>query len=162
MVKLNLGCGDMVMEGFTNIDLFSEDPRVVKADVMNLPYEENSVDLIYTSHLIEHFDYHEGRLFLAEMYRVLKPGSECVVETPELTNLCRRFATTPEHEQYKLYGILFGMPWVPRGAHLFLYTRGHLKAYMKDAGFIDINERMARRYISWEDICVRLHGWKSK
>ena len=58
-MKLNLGCGDQIMEGYINCDLYDEKAEV-KCNVKQLPFEDNSAENIYASHIIEHFDYYEG------------------------------------------------------------------------------------------------------
>jgi len=49
-----------------------------------LPWNENSVDVIYSSHTLEHFTREEGILLLKECYRVLKPGGIIRVIVPDL------------------------------------------------------------------------------
>ncbi len=40
-IKINLGCGNDIRPGYTNIDLVNLDPRVKKADVRNLDFLES-------------------------------------------------------------------------------------------------------------------------
>ena len=52
--KLHLGCGSKIFEGWINIDMnpkgdFTLDLRE------GLPFADNSVELIYTEHSLEHF-----------------------------------------------------------------------------------------------------------
>ncbi len=57
-MKLNLGCGEEVLDGWENYDLYSEDKRVKKLDLtkLPLPFEDNSVDAIRLFHVLEHLD----------------------------------------------------------------------------------------------------------
>src|SRR4051812_3390274 len=90
-MKLHLGCGPNIKEGYVNIDAFVDDPRVVKADITRLPYPDESADEILSEHVFEHVGFaDEGPLF-RECYRVLRPGGELIVETPDLEWLCRAF-----------------------------------------------------------------------
>ncbi len=102
-LKLNLGCGRNVLPRFVNIDtspsvllnrwpfakkiLFSIGlinreqfattwrPNIMWREVSRgLPYPDNSVDKIYSSHLLEHLEQRRGEVLLREMCRVLKVG----------------------------------------------------------------------------------------
>lgn len=81
---LNLGCGKDVREGFINIDLFSDDPRVVYMDIRKLEFEDNSVDFILASDILEHFSHREVEKVLTEWVRVLKPNGEIIIRSPSL------------------------------------------------------------------------------
>ncbi|RPH50729.1 MAG: class I SAM-dependent methyltransferase [Desulfobacteraceae bacterium] len=50
------------------------------ADVNNLPFKNNSFDLVICSEVLEHIPDHETAVF--EIMRVLKPGSNLVVSVP--------------------------------------------------------------------------------
>ena len=56
-MKLHLGCGKNIKEGYVNIDSYVEAPGIEKNDIFNLPYEDNSIDEILTEHLIEHIKF---------------------------------------------------------------------------------------------------------
>lgn len=73
-VRLHLGCGKRILPGYTNIDI-QEAPGVdVVCDVRDLPYEDNSVDFIYSCATIEHFGRHEWKKVLAHWFSKLKAG----------------------------------------------------------------------------------------
>lgn len=81
---LNLGCGNDIRDGFVNIDLYSDDPRVVYMDIRKLEIDDNSADLILASDILEHFSHREVEQILAEWVRVLKPNGEIIVRSPSL------------------------------------------------------------------------------
>lgn len=86
-LKLNLGCGPVHLPGWVNIDsALAEEPDVV-ADALHLPYEDDTVDAIYASHLLEHFA-HDAPV-LEEWHRVLRPGGVCVVVVPDIIGVVR-------------------------------------------------------------------------
>jgi len=48
-----------------------------KGDMLNLPYEDNSLDCIFCRNVITHSDTEGVRKAVNEIYRVLKTGGEC-------------------------------------------------------------------------------------
>ena len=55
-MKLNLGCGSKILDGYTNVDKFDYYKPDVVHDLETFPYpfENNSVDEILISHVLEH------------------------------------------------------------------------------------------------------------
>lgn len=56
-----------------------------------LPFASGTVDAVYHSHVLEHFDRDVAPQFLAEATRVLKPGGVHRVVVPDLEAQCRRY-----------------------------------------------------------------------
>lgn len=74
-MKLNIGCGYDRRSGFINIDKFEFcKPDMVIDIEKGLPFEDNSVDFIFSSHCLEHVRPDRYMFVLEEMYRVSKPG----------------------------------------------------------------------------------------
>tara|TARA_R100000458_G_C8273291_1_gene248151 strand:+ start:1881 stop:2420 length:540 start_codon:yes stop_codon:yes gene_type:complete len=73
MVKINLGCGWRNFgSDWHHVD-GGEYDHLDSNDIFNLPYEDNSVDLIYASHVIEYFDREEIIPILESWKAKLKP-----------------------------------------------------------------------------------------
>jgi len=70
-IKLNLGCGEDIKQGFVNVDIL-EHPKIKKANLNNkkLPFKENYADYIFISHLIEYLD--DPWNFMEEVHRISK------------------------------------------------------------------------------------------
>jgi SAM-dependent methyltransferase len=49
-----------------------------------IPHDSGAVDVVYSSHMIEHLDRREAASFLAECMRVLKPGGVLRLVAPDL------------------------------------------------------------------------------
>lgn len=161
--KLNLGCGKRLKEGYINCDINPEYEHlgVLQIDAANLSmYHVNEIDEIYTSHVIEHFDFNKGQHVLKEWYRVLKPGGKLIIETPDFYYSCKYFIELYEkyndefiihenvkHQIYKLYGHFFSEPWKPHCYHLFLYTEKELCMVLKNTGFKKIIRKEAENFI---------------
>ena len=82
-MKLNLGCGDNLLDGYINVDKYDK-AADVQADITELPYEDNSVDKIVAYQVIEHVPYNLNDKLFAEIYRVLKPAGTAILETPDI------------------------------------------------------------------------------
>ena len=122
-VKINHGCGSVRPSGWVNTDsslnanlqkipvvgktisrllhkVQYDDSNVV---YMNLnkrwKYDDNSVDVVYASHLLEHLTLKSADLFLKESYRCLKPGGGIRIVVPDLYKICKRYIHEYEAEE---------------------------------------------------------------
>jgi predicted SAM-dependent methyltransferase len=73
-IMLELGAGEnRGIPGWTYADV-NENCELTLDLTQPLPFPDNCIDMIYSSHLLEHFSYHELVNFLNECLRILKPG----------------------------------------------------------------------------------------
>lgn len=56
-----------------------------------IPFDSNSVDAVYHSHMLEHLDRDVAIQFLKEVKRVLKPGGIHRIVVPDFEKACRRY-----------------------------------------------------------------------
>jgi SAM-dependent methyltransferase len=56
-----------------------------------IPFESDSVDVVYHSHFLEHFDRDVANRFLLEVKRVLKPGGIHRIVVPDLEKICKNY-----------------------------------------------------------------------
>lgn len=92
MKLLNLGCGEHCHPDWTNVDLARSVAGVVQADLRKgVPFPDNEFDVVYHSHVLEHLTPQEGRAFLEECERVLKPGGTLRVVVPDLEGIAREY-----------------------------------------------------------------------
>lgn len=84
VIKLHLGCGPHILEGWKNYDIHPG-PGGVALDLRGpLREASESVDYIFCEHFLEHLTRAEGQAFFRECFRVLKPGGVLRVSTPDL------------------------------------------------------------------------------
>lgn len=75
-IKLNLGAGNArLREGYVTLDANPAMNPDIVATVPPIPLEDESVDAIYCSHLLEHLTNEDAALLMAEIWRVLKVGA---------------------------------------------------------------------------------------
>ena len=86
--KLHIGCGSKLLQGWVNIDIDEKlNPDIVLDVTKGLPYPDNSVACIHSEDFIEHITLEDGKFFLGECLRVLKPGGVLRIVTPDLNSL---------------------------------------------------------------------------
>jgi predicted SAM-dependent methyltransferase len=81
-IRLNIGCDRTQIGGFLGVDFNPDVNPDVLAPADKLPYEDNTVDEIYASHVLEHLPYENKAL--EEWLRVLKPGGLLTVAVPDI------------------------------------------------------------------------------
>ena len=77
----------------------------VKADICDLPFEENSFDVVFCNHVLEHIE--DDKKAMSELYRVLKPGGMGIFQIPQdltLETTYEDFSITSEEERKKHFG----------------------------------------------------------
>lgn len=83
MIKINLGCGKRNFgRDWVHID-GGNHPHLNSHNITELAFANESVDLIYASHVLEYFDREEAIDVLSEWYRVLKQGSILRLAVPD-------------------------------------------------------------------------------
>ena len=89
---------------YTTTDLLS--PLAdVKADICNLPFEDNTYDLILCNHVLEHIP--DDTKAMLELYRVLKPGGMGIFQIPQDLKRAKTFtddSITDPKERAQLFG----------------------------------------------------------
>ena len=89
---------------YTTTDLLSPIADV-KADICNLPFEDNSYDIILCNHVLEHIP--DDTKAMQELYRVLKPDGYGVFQIPQNLSLDKTFeddTITDKKERAKIFG----------------------------------------------------------
>ena len=82
-LKLNIGCGANTAVGWINIDLDGP-PGIFRWDCRRgMPFDDNSVEVIFAEHVFEHFDPESGLHFLIECHRCLQPGGIIRIIVPD-------------------------------------------------------------------------------
>lgn len=93
----------------TNLDYTTTDLNSpladIKADIRNLPFTDNSYDIIFCNHVLEHIP--DDTTAMKELYRVLKPGGWGIFQVPQ--DLDREFTyeddnITDKKERARIFG----------------------------------------------------------
>ena len=135
-MKLNLGCGAQLREGYDNIDL-KGGKDVIKLDLRDeLPYKKGTVDEIYASHIIEHFTQDEAITMLCEWHTLLKKGGTLELWTPDFHKLVVKYVENPD----KFSEVAWRLYANPEDPHKAIYNFQHLSCILGKilSGFKDI------------------------
>lgn len=165
--KFNLGCGDKLYKDFLNIGYWSAlesgglykdlngsvGTFMLNHDLVNgIPAEDNSLDLIYHSHMLEHLSYEDGINFIKECYRALKPNGRMRILVPDLELWINAYSSRNRFffEQYRkilnsnIYvtnaSIFMGM--LHNHEHKCGYDFESLSWVLGNAGFIEIEKKL--------------------
>lgn len=88
MKKLNLGCGINILDGYENFDKYPIDGKVkyLNLNKLPLPFDDDSVDEILLSHVLEHLDCNRFD-FVMDCRRILKKDGKLIVKLPPLGSM---------------------------------------------------------------------------
>lgn len=100
-----------------------------------LPFAENSVGSIYSSHMLEHLDPETGRRCMAECFRVLKRNGVLRIAVPDLDALIRLY--DPEYPERMLVPF-FELQKGYKNRHWWHYTDQSLQRALREVGFSDV------------------------
>jgi hypothetical protein len=90
--KLNFGCGNRFSPDWVNIDFHSESKHVRRVNLLNgFPFPDSSFEVVYSSHVLEHFDRHQGAFLISESFRVLTKGGVVRIVVPDLEGSVREY-----------------------------------------------------------------------
>jgi len=77
----------------------------VKADICNLPFEDNSFDVIFCNHVLEHIP--DDKKAMQELFRVLKKGGFGIFQIPQDISREKTFednSITDQKERARIFG----------------------------------------------------------
>lgn len=110
---------------YTTADLFS--PIVdVKADILELPFEDDSFDVVFCNHVLEHIE--DDSKAMSELYRVMRPGGMGIFQVPQdlsRDNTYEDFSITDPEERARHFG---------QYDHVRIYGKDYFSR-LRNAGF---------------------------
>jgi SAM-dependent methyltransferase len=90
--SLNIGCGQRFHPEWVNLDLHPANESVQLWDLQNdLPFPDGSFDVVYHSHVLEHFSKADGLRLLERCGRVLRPNGVIRIAVPDLEAIARLY-----------------------------------------------------------------------
>lgn len=153
-MKLNLASHGEHIPGYVSVD-FDHPTAEVRADVTELPFENDSADEILAFHILEHFragDYEPhlsnplnpktAKQALLEWKRVLKPGGLLQIKVPDFEKIVWLYYNFPQWARAESpVNPPFGnfSDWIcSNGQHQCLFDRNSMTVLLQSVGFKDI------------------------
>lgn len=140
-MKLHLGCGNKFIEDFIHVDLQELKHIDYKTSLDNLFFaQDNSVRLIYSAHVLEHFGRNEYKNVLKEWYRVLDDGGILRISVPSFESAIKYYLEKEDNLE-KILGLLVGGQKVGQyDYHKMIFDKKLLTQSLMDVGFREVKE----------------------
>ena len=156
-VYLHLGCGNVVHADFINIDTIPAPHIHFVRNIDNLSiFADNSVDLIYASHCLEHFSYRYVPSVLREWFRVLKDSGVLRLSVPDFDLLILMYNKSNRDADI-ISAPLMGGQDDKYNFHYSIFTERSLSGLLTDAGF-----REARKWVPGSCGLTSFNDWSGR
>lgn len=152
-VYINLGSGVHTSKEFTNVDTLPYPWVHYINEVQLLPMcADNSADLIYASHLVEHIPREQLLAALKEWHRVLKPGGVFRMGVPSFDALIKIYELSGK-DVHSIENQLLGQE-CPYNDHHTIWNDAFAKEIFEKAGFKEVRK--------WDPQTADHHGFGDK
>ena len=127
-----------------------------------LPFPDDSINMIYSSHVFEHFTYLEGQALLKESLRVLVPGGIFSIAVPNARLYIDSYLNdlaldNPNFFRFKpAYNNTTRIDFVNYcaymdGRHKYMFDEENLLFRLRESGFVDVGPRTFDELLDRED-----------
>ena len=86
-LMLHLGSQGVVLDGFDNLDAQPQSSKEIQCDVRQLPYPNESADIVLAIDLLQVYSHRETDSVLKEWARVIKKGGTLILSVPDLKKI---------------------------------------------------------------------------
>lgn len=143
--RLHLGCGNIHLKGFCNVDILPTIAVDVVSDISKLAnFKNNSIELIYACHVLEHFSHDDAAKVLKRWFEVIKPGGELRISVPDIDRIVKIYSKNWQHFQTPgntpWIGLLYGGQGDPYDFHKTGFNFCWMKYLLEGIGFVDVQE----------------------
>lgn len=107
-----------------------------------LPFDNETVDYIFTSHFIEHLYKNDAINLLENFYRVLKPNGKVRISIPDLEYAVSLYKLGKKYEMLNNYFFIEDDSFYAR--HKYMYDFEMLSAILKKIGYRSISKEKYR------------------
>jgi predicted SAM-dependent methyltransferase len=136
-VKIHIG-GEQPKEGWKILNIQGKKGADFIGSISDLTrFENNSIDEIYASHVLEHVQQNRVLDTLKGVYRVLRAGGKFYISVPDLDVLCHTFINPLANQDVKIHvmRMIFGGQIDEHDFHFFGWNQLFLSDFLGRAGF---------------------------
>ncbi|CAK22517.1 methyltransferase domain-containing protein [Synechococcus sp. CS-197] len=144
--KIHLGCGNHHLSGFINVDARQTDATDLVCDMNHLPFQKNSLDVVYMCHSLEHIGLTEVGGFVQKIYTLLAPGGQFYVSVPNFEVLASLYLSNKCPLSMIVRAIHGGQEY-PENTHYMSYDQILLTQILKSAGFAEVKQYLPMNFL---------------
>jgi predicted SAM-dependent methyltransferase len=143
-LKLHLGCGELHLSGYLNIDFPPESHTVQTKfaadefhDILDLSYRSNSIEEIRLHHVFEHFSRPIACALIVSWWSWLKPAGLLHIEVPDFDRTAKVILNpfSSDHARHVALRHIFGSQEATWAVHQEGWSPTRMKRLLKDMGF---------------------------
>ena len=141
-MKINIG-GETKKEGWINYNVQKKPNVDIVGNINDLSqFENESVEEIYASHIIEHVDQNTIKNTFKDIFRILKKEGKFYVSVPDMDVLCHFFVSPLANKKIKFHTMrmIFGGQIDNFDYHYFGWNYEFMNDYLLEAGFFEIRK----------------------
>ena len=169
--QLEIGPGEIRLKNFEGVNIVKSPATDYIADVANgLPFKNETFDVIYSSHFLEHIEWYKTDFVISEMYRCLKKNGKVEIWIPDGFKIMNEFIKAEEgnttypdnwfmkNEQKSIFKWVNGRlfygcnPKYPSW-HKAVFSYKYLEELLNNSGFKNI------RKLELKECRKDNHGW---
>jgi predicted SAM-dependent methyltransferase len=130
--------------------VFAKENKINSLDVRRkLPIADNSIEFVYSSHMLEHLHRKDAIKFLAEVERILKSGGRLRLVLPDLESLITTYNLNKNADEFMLGSLLYESEesrfidriklfFIGPRKHQWMYDASSLSEVLRLIGFVNV------------------------
>ena len=140
MMKINIG-GETKKDGWKILNAQEKHNPDYIGNIEDLTqFENETIDEIYASHIIEHINQKKMQNTFKGIFRILKKGGKFYVSVPDLEILCHFFVSPLANKKIKFHTMrmIYGGQIDNYDYHYFGWNYEFMNDYLRGAGFSEV------------------------
>lgn len=156
--KLHLGCGQVYLKGYTNIDFPSSSHTVqdtsvadIQTDLLKLRYDAGTVEEVRLHHVFEHFRRPTAYALIGSWQSWLKEGGRIHIEVPDFDRTAKKVLSPLSSKQQRAVALrhIFGSNEEFWAVHYEGWSRSRLEDITTSMGL----QVVSTKKIDWKGTC---------